>query len=200
MGVGASKVSGKDLRALLSPGKVSGKNRDRCETGRCIKIQKKDLQALPRESAPATCKGNCCKPCRGRGGARKTRRQNSRRYCNRVPGGPVPVPVPALLPMVWFWWPGGPVPVLVPVPAPVPVPVSFGGPVPVLGPARSRWPGPSPNKADHLCSVASFKQSLPGKWWFYPVLQTTGGRQTILRSRNHYRTKTGAKRLPKPTA
>ena len=71
---------------------------------------------------------------------------------------------------------------------------------PVLAPARSRWPGPSPNKADHLCSVASFKQSLPGIWWFYAVLQTTGERQTILQSRNHYRTKTGAKRLRKPTA
>ena len=34
----------------------------------------------------------------------------------------------------------------------------------------------------------------------YGVFQTTGERQTILRSRNHYRTKTGAKRLPKPTA
>ena len=39
-----------------------------------------------------------------------------------------------------------------------------GGPVPV---ARSRWPGPgglgpSPNKADHLCSVASFNASRHG--------------------------------------
>ena len=119
------------------------------------------------------------------------------------PGGPVPVPAPPFLP--WLVpaqgpchlscpWSGGPVPAPVPVPARVPVPV------PVLAPARSRWPGPSPNKADHLCSVASFKQSLPGIWWFYAVRQTIGERQTILRSRNHYRTKTGAKRLPKPTA
>ena len=95
------------------------------------------------------------------------------------PGGPVPVPVPAqvlpsVLPMVW--WPGGPVArsrsrllsrcrsAGGPGPGPGPVPV----PVPVLAPARSRWPGPSPNKAD-LCSVASFKQSLPGIWWFYAV-------------------------------
>ena len=117
------------------------------------------------------------------------------------PGGPVPVPVPAQVLAIC------PAHGLVLVArAPVPVRARFGGggpvpvPVPVLAPARSRWPGPSPNKADHLCSVASFKQSLPGKWWFYAVLQTTGERQTILRSRNHYRTKTGAKRLPKPTA
>ena len=138
------------------------------------------------------------------------------------PGGPVPVPSPArfcrgpvarsrsrswsrprslpsVLPMVWFWWPGGPVPV------PVPAPVRSRSALVAVARSRSRpgpcpWPGPSPNKADHLCSAASFKQSLPGKWWFYAVLQTTGERQTILRSRNHYRTKTGAKRLPKPTA
>ena len=120
------------------------------------------------------------------------------------PGGPVPWPGPGpgapvfavarrprSRPKSMVWWPGGP------VPAPA---RSGGGPVPVPVPARSRWPGPSPNKADHLCSVASFKQSLPGIWWFYAVLQTIGERQTILRSRNHYRTKTGAKRLPKPTA
>ena len=118
--------------------------------------------------------------------------------------------------------PGGPVPVACfrarrprfcrgPV-APVPVPAQVlaicpagesGGPVPRPRPRSRPGPvpsGPGPNKADHLRSVASFKQSLPGIWWFYAVLQTTGERQTILRSRNHYRTKTGAKRLPKPTA
>ena len=61
-----------------------------------------------------------------------------------------PRSLPSVLPMVW--WPG------------VPAPLSL--PIPVLAPAWSRWPGPSPNKADHLCSVASFKQSLPGIWWF----------------------------------
>ena len=94
-------------------------------------------------------------------------------------------------------WPGGPVPVPVQVLASCP---AHGLVFRWLAPSRSRWPGPTPNKADHLCSVASFKQSLPGIWWFYAVLQTTDERQTILRSRNHYRTKTGAKRLPKPTA
>ena len=88
-----------------------------------------------------------------------------------------------------------------------------GGPVPV---ARSRWPGPGGpvpvarvpvpiKRITYAVWPASMlpgmdAQSLPGIWLFYAVLQTTGERQTILRSRNHYRTKTGAKRLPKPTA
>ena len=134
------------------------------------------------------------------------------------PGGPVPVPVPA---QVWFWWPvarsrsrSRPVALMV-VPGPSgPVPVARsrwpgpGGPVPV---ARSRWPGPDGRvpvpikRITYAVWPASMSpgmdaQSLPGIWLFYAVLQTTGERQTILRGRNHYRTKTGAKRLPKPTA
>ena len=82
--------------------------------------------------------------------------------------------------------------------------------------SRSRWPGPGgpvpvarvpvPIKRITYAvwpasmSPGIYAQSLPGIWLFYAVLQTTGERQTILRSRNHYRTKTGAKRLPKPTA
>ena len=121
--------------------------------------------------------------------------------------GPVPVPVLAVCPaQVWFWWPGGPVP--------VPAPVCFDGGGPTR--SRSRWPGlggpvpvarvPVPIKRiTYAVWPASMSpgmdaQSLPGIWLFYAVLQTTGERQTILRSRNHYRTKTGAKRLPKPTA
>ena len=97
----------------------------------------------------------------------------------------------------------------------------FGGPGPGCWPpvwsrglggvARSRSrspcsvPGSQSRTVDHLCSVASFNVSRHGcaissrNMAFYAVLQTTGERQTILRSRNHYRTKTGAKRLPKPT-
>ena len=129
-----------------------------------------------------------------------------------LPGGPVPVPVCRLV-LVARW------------PVPVPAPVCFdgggpirpgpglGGPVPV---ARSRWPGPGGpvpvarvpvpiKRITYAVWPASMlpgmdAQSLPGIWLFYAVLQTTGERQTILRSRNHYRTKTGAKRLPKPTA
>ena len=130
------------------------------------------------------------------------------------PGGPVPVARFRVL-APFLPWPGGPVPVPVPARAGAPVPVPVPAPVSVSVGSRSRsrsrsrslpLPGPGGRvpvpikKADHLCSVASFKQSLPGIWWFYAVLQTTGERQTILRSRNHYRTKTGAKRLPKPTA
>ena len=82
--------------------------------------------------------------------------------------------------------------------------------------SRSRWPGPGGpvpvarvpvpiKRITYAVWPASMSpgmdaQSLPGIWLFYAVLQTTGERQTILRSRNHYRTKTGAKRLPKPTA
>ena len=121
------------------------------------------------------------------------------------PGGPVPVPGP-----------GGPVPCRAPFfcrgpvarsrsrsrsrpvcrlscpglvlvaqwPGPVPAPVCFdgGGPIPV----------PVPVPVSPVPVARS--QSLPGIWLFYAVLQTT------VRSRNHYRTKTGAKRLPKPTA
>ena len=85
MGVGASKVSGKDLQALLSPGKVSGKNRERCHRSRCQKnpkekiasatagvgasiVQRKISQALPAAGA---------KPGKHEG---KTRE----RYCNRA--------------------------------------------------------------------------------------------------------------------
>ena len=123
------------------------------------------------------------------------------------PGGPVPVATAT----GWFWWPGGPVPVPVPapvcfdgggpvpVPVPVPVPAGPGGPVPV-----ARVPVPI-KRITYAVWPASMSpgmdaQSLPGIWLFYAVLQTTGERQTILRSRDHYRTKTGAKRLPKPTA
>ena len=129
------------------------------------------------------------------------------------PGGPVPVPVPAQVlavcpAMVWFWWPGDPVPVPVPLwwvarspsrsrswsrsrSLPLPGP---GGrvPVPIKRITYAVWPA--------SMSPGMDAQSLPRIWLFYAVLQTTGDRQTILRSRNHYRTKTGAKRLPKPTA
>ena len=88
---------------------------------------------------------------------------------------------------------------------------------PGQGPLWWRWPGPGPGpgpggrvpvpikRITYAVWPASMSpgmdaQSLPGIWLFYAVLQTTGERQTILRSRNHYRTKTGAKRLPKPTA
>ena len=129
-------------------------------------------------------------------------------FCCGWPGpgaGPGPGP-----PMVWFWWRGGPV--LVSVPAPVPVRSACGGgavPVLVPGPCPCPVPGgrvPVPIKRiTYAVWPASMSpgmdaQSLPGIWLFYTVLQTTGERQTILRSRNHYRTKTGAKRLPKPTA
>ena len=94
------------------------------------------------------------------------------------------------------------------------------GPGSCLGPGLLcwRWPGPGPGRPGPGGRVAvpikrityavwpasmspgMDAQSLPGIWLFYAVLQTTGERQTILRSRNHYRIKTGAKRLPKPTA
>ena len=88
------------------------------------------------------------------------------------------------------WWPGpgGPVPV---ARSGGPVPVARV-PVPIKRITYAVWP------ASMLPGMDA--QSLPGIWLFYAVLQTTGERQTILRSRNHYRTKTGAKRLPKPTA
>ena len=111
--------------------------------------------------------------------------------------------LPSVLPRVWFWWPGGPVPVPVPapvcfdgggpIPVPVPVPVPVARvPVPIKRITYAVWPA--------SMSPGMDAQSLPGIWLFYAVLQTTGERQTILRSRNHYRTKTGAKRLLKPTA
>ena len=96
------------------------------------------------------------------------------------PGGPVPLVSVAAAVFAVARWPGpGPGPVLAVCPAhglvlvarwpgPGPgLPVCFGGggpvPVPVLGPAPSRWPSPSPNKADHLCSsVASFTVSRHG--------------------------------------
>ena len=139
------------------------------------------------------------------------------------PGGPVPVarsrcPAPVF---AVARWPGpGPGQVLAVYPVvlvarwPGPGPGSCLGP----GPLCWRWPGPGPGppgpggrvavpikRITYAVWPASMSpgmdaQSLPGIWLFYAVLQTTGERQTILRSRNHYRIKTGAKRLPKPTA
>ena len=108
-------------------------------------------------------------------------------------------------------WPG-------PGPGPGPCRLSCPGLVLVTrwrgpGPSPFPWPGPGAplpvpapiKRITYAVWPASMSpgmdaQSLPGIWLFYAVLQTTGERQTILRSRNHYRTKTGAKRLPKPTA
>ena len=131
------------------------------------------------------------------------------------PGGPVPVPggrdrvarsrsrsqsLPSVLPRSGF---GGPV-------------ARLRSALMAVARSRSRWPGPGGpvpvarvpvpiKRITYAVWPASMSpgmdaQSLPGIWLFYAVLQTTGERQTILRSRNHYRTKTGAKRLPKPTA
>ena len=118
------------------------------------------------------------------------------------PGGPAqsqwPAPVFAVA-----RWPG-------PGPGPGPGPCclscpwsGFGGPV-ARSRSRSR-PGPGPGPSPCPCPATGSQpasmspgmdaQSLP---LFYAVLQIIGERQTI--SRNHYRTKTGAKRLPKPTA
>ena len=135
------------------------------------------------------------------------------------PGGPVPVPGP-----------GGPVPCRASFFAVAPVARSRSrsrsrslpsvlpspGPAVLVLVARSRWPGVGgavpvtrvPVRIKRITyavwpasmSPGMDAQSLPGIWLFYAVLQTTGERQTIFRSRNHYRTKTGAKRLPKPTA
>ena len=108
-------------------------------------------------------------------------------------------------------WPGGLVPFLVSCPAgPGP------GPGPVLVPVHlSCWSGfgavlvavPAPSQRIASCPVPVGRVPVPVKRITYAifsrnmaVLQTTGERQTILRSRNHYQTKTGAKRLPKPTA
>ena len=81
----------------------------------------------------------------------------------------------------------------VPLSQSLPLPVPGGrAAVPIKRITYAVWPA--------SMSPGMDAQSLPRIWLFYAVLQTTGERQTILRSRNHYRTKTGAKRLPKPTA
>ena len=129
------------------------------------------------------------------------------------PGGPVPVPVPVPAQVC----PAHGLVLVAPWPGPgllsrsrsalvavarsrsrsrsrsLPLP-SFGGrvPIPIKRITYAVWPA--------SMSPGMDAQSLPGIWLFYAVLQTTGERQTILRSRNHYRTKTGAKWLPKPTA
>ena len=89
--------------------------------------------------------------------------------------------------LLWWRWP-------VPVPVPVVAPTGPGDrvPVPIKRITYAVWPA--------SMSPGMDAQSLPGIWLFHAVLQTTGERQTMLRSRNHYRTKTGAKRLPQPTA